>query len=146
MTRNISTFIGLWTITREITDFSGGPNAQLTGRCDFVAEGAGLTQAEVGTLQVMGSSTALKAERRYRWQAQGEVIAVFFDDGRFFHAFDPRGEEAQAEHDCPPDRYEVRYTFGVGELTAWTVEWRVRGPRKDYLSVTHFSRAVAHGA
>ncbi|WP_417242487.1 DUF6314 family protein [Celeribacter sp.] len=138
--RGLSDFEGAWAITREITDFTGGPDARLTGQCTFAPEGAGLTQAEVGTLQFAGSSVALKAERRYFWTAQGNEIAVFFDDTRFFHAFDPRGGTAQAEHDCPPDRYEVRYGFGTGALLSWTVEWRVRGPRKDYLSLTQFSR------
>ncbi|MEM5467963.1 DUF6314 family protein [Celeribacter marinus] len=137
--RQLIDFDGTWHITRTITDFTGGPNAQLVGQCSFTPQGGGLVQAEVGTLQLTGASVALKAERRYVWTSQGSDIAVYFDDGRFFHAFDPRGDVVSATHDCPPDRYDVTYDFSAWPL--WQVTWRVHGPRKDYTSLTEFSRS-----
>jgi len=146
----LEAFAGLWRIAREIEDFAGGPNARFAGEARFTpgeaesgAEGriGGLWMQECGTLR-LGESAPMLAERRYFWTepAPGS-IAVYFDDLRPFHGFTPgegEGGGAAASHDCAPDRYEVRYDFAQWPL--WRAEWRVRGPRKDYLSRSTFTR------
>lgn len=136
--RDLVAFEGTWAMEREITDHSGGPDGRLTGRCVFSPEAGGLRLTETGVLE-MAELAPMPAERRYFWRAQGAEITVEFDDGRFFHAFDPRGERAEAGHDCAPDRYDVTYDFS--RWPAWTATWRVRGPRKDYTSVTRYTPA-----
>lgn len=165
----LSDFQGAWTLIRDITDFRDAQNARLTGRCDFFAQpeqsqasmsgqhplqGAShataqdtpqapltLVQHEVGELRVARAATALSAERKYLWQEQrGDApaqIAVFFEDGRPFHSFDPALATPAASHDCPPDVYEV--TYDLSAWPQWQATWRVRGPRKDYLSITHYA-------
>ena len=54
----------------------------------------------------------MTATRDYLWRDGGAgTIEVRFGDGRFFHRFLADEPEPAAEHDCPPDRYRVRYDF-----------------------------------
>lgn len=136
--RGLAEFAGLWLIEREITDHRGGPSGRLHGTCEFVREDAGLRLFERGVLEMAGLAP-MQAERSYLWRADADGIAVEFADGRFFHAFDPRGAQTEAGHDCAPDRYDVAYDFA--DWPQWVATWRVIGPRKDYTSVTHYRRA-----
>ena len=83
----------------------------------------------------------MQATRRYLWRAGGAgAIDVLFEDGRFFHSFDPDAPTPAAPHDCPPDTYRVRYDFtGWPE---WQAEWRVTGPDKDYTMLSRFRPAA----
>lgn len=135
--RRLNDFAGLWQLSREIEDLAGGQRLFVQGICRFVEEEEGLMQIEEGVLTIPGQSP-LKAERRYLWREAAAGIAVFFEDGRDFHSFDPRQDQAEATHDCAPDRYEVCYDFA--KWPSWQAVWGVRGPRKDYVSVTRFER------
>ena len=64
-------------------------------------------------------------------------IEVRFDDGRFFHRF-AGAERPEAAHDCAPDVYRVPTTSR--DWPRWRADWRVTGPRKDYVMRTHYSR------
>jgi hypothetical protein len=82
----------------------------------------------------------MRASRGYSWRDGGAgTIEVWFEDGRFFHRFCADEPEPAAAHDCPPDRYRVRYDFG--RWPRWQAEWRVSGPRKDYGIVSRFGPA-----
>ncbi len=143
MTRQLSDFIGLWTISRHIDDrrvASGMGAARLVGTCDFTVYTEGLMQDEQGLLSMPGVDTPFEAARRYMWRADAALISVFFDDGRYFHSFDPNQAHPEADHDCTPDRYEVRYDFS--EWPIWRARWRVTGPRKDYVSVTTYRKSA----
>lgn len=105
--------------------------AQLTG------DDSAVIYHEQGQL-LTGQGPGLAASRRYNWRLEGSDIAVDFDDGRPFHRFDPMGATASASHDCPPDRYEVRYDFTAWPV--WSTRWQVMGPRKDYGMDTTYRR------
>ncbi len=126
-------FEGHWRIARRIED-RVGPDARFTGTAVFSPDGAGLLYTETGQLQMAEQSFA--ATRTYMWHPDGRQIAVYFDDGRLFHRFEP-GVRAQAGHDCAPDRYDVTYTFGAWPL--WQAVWEVRGPRKNYRMVSDYA-------
>ena len=131
--RVLEDFLGTWDIARTVTH-DGAPPAQFTGQGTWTAVGDGATYAETGLLQVAGA-TPMRAERRYRW---GPDLAVWFEDGRFFHAVPATG--GRAEHWCDPDRYIVNYDFSA--WPAFDVTWDVRGPRKDYRMVSRFTRSA----
>ena len=122
-------FEGRWRIARRITD-ALGKDATFAGTAVFSPAGADLILHEAGRLELSGQG-GFQAERRYLWRAQGALIEVLFDDGRPFHRFDPAGAVAEAGHWCDPDTYDVRYDFG--RWPRWSAEWRVTGPRKDYV-------------
>ncbi|MDF1708077.1 MAG: DUF6314 family protein [Paracoccaceae bacterium] len=121
-------FEGLWLLERQISD-ALGPDAVFNGTARFTPDDAGLTLHEAGRLNLTGQG-GFQAERRYLWRQEGTGIAVLFADGRDFHRFVP-GETAEADHWCDPDTYKVRYDFGGWPV--WQAEWRVTGPRKDYV-------------
>jgi hypothetical protein len=133
---HLAAFRGGWRIARRITDARSGGTGRFVGRARFVGAGEGLEYTEEGTLRLDGGG-ALTAARRYRWREEGGAILVAFDDGRPFHRFDCDAQRPEAEHDCLPDRYRVRYDFG--HWPVWTAVWRVSGPRKGYVSVTRYA-------
>ena len=127
----LADFMGHWTVTREIRE-ANGTRAAFRGTAHWTPEGPGALYSESGHLSIAGAPPFL-AERRYRWDAD---LNVSFDDGSPFHQVDTEGQEIT--HICPPDTYRGHYDF-----TTWPqfrLTWRVTGPRKDYVSVTCFSR------
>lgn len=138
MTRDLDAFAGSYEIAREIEDRAGDGAMRFSGRLDLLEDGTGLCWHETGRLDLPGGQV-LVAERRYLWRAGGGgLVDVLFEDGRYFHSFDPGELRPQAGHDCAPDRYDVAYDF-----TGWpnfAAHWRVTGPRKDYDSRSTYTR------
>jgi hypothetical protein len=135
----LEAFAGVWDVEREIDDTRAGRRGRFTGSATFTPDGAGLAYREAGLLR-LPDLPAMRAERSYAWRAAADgIIEVRFPDGRFFHSFATGEPEPSAVHDCPPDRYEVRYDFTA--WPCWRAEWRVRGPRKDYEMVSWFRPA-----
>lgn len=122
-------FEGRWRLDRRIID-ALGPDASLHGTAVFARQADGLVLHEAGRLELAGQG-GFAAERRYLWRQDGACIAVFFADGRAFHRFVPAPHPVEADHWCDPDTYKVRYDFTGWPV--WQAEWRVTGPRKDYV-------------
>ncbi len=134
----LADFAGLWTVTREIEDRRAGRPGSFTGLARLTPAGDGLAYAEEGRLR-LGTGPAVAASRRHLWRRADAAIEVLFEDGRPFHRFDPTEGAPSAVHDCPPDAYRVRYDFTSWPL--WRTEWRVAGPRKDYVMVSAYRPA-----
>lgn len=127
MTPALADFAGEWTVTRRIEDRRAGREGTFSGRAVFLPDGDGLDYREEGSIAFPGQPP-LRAERRYRWRAEGARIAVLYADGRPFHSFSQA--LPGAEHLCAPDLYQVRYAFEGWPV--WECVWDVSGPRKDY--------------
>ena len=139
----LAAFAGDWNLQRDIEDVRAGETGTLTGTARFTPGEAGLSYLEKGTL-ALGGRPAVAASRSYLWRDAGaSAIEVLFADGRFFHRFYADEPEPAAEHDCPPDRYRVRYDFT--RWPRWRAVWRVEGPRKDYGMVSRYSPAPGAG-
>lgn len=135
----LAAFAGSWTIERTIEDACAGRAGRFTGEARFTSAAIGLAYRERGTLR-LGDAQPLKAIRSYLWREGGAgTIAVLFEDGRLFHRFAADETRPEAVHDCPPDRYRVRYDFA--RWPRWQSEWRVQGTRKDYVLVSTFCPA-----
>ncbi|RYH09845.1 trigger factor [Tropicimonas sp. IMCC6043] len=137
--RRLGDFQGRWRLEREIKDLAAGEIMRLSGEVAFAPRADGLSYEERGVLS-LPDGRALTAVRRYLWREEGGRIVVHFDDGRFFHSFDPGAASAEAAHFCDPDDYEVRYDFS--SWPEWSSRWRVRGPRKDYVMVSRYRSAL----
>ncbi len=135
--RGLADFVGHWRIERQIEDHASGQPLSFSGRATLTDEGGCLLYEEAGTL-VMPGQAGFHATRRYTWREVPGAIQVYFDDGRYFHSFDPNAAAPEDRHWCDPDTYEARYSFEYWPL--WQADWRVRGPRKDYVSRTSYSR------
>jgi hypothetical protein len=135
----LEAFEGLWEIDRDIHDLRAGRSGRFSGRAEFRPGPEGLAYREEGRLALEGAA-AMTAARDYLWRDGGAgTIEVLFADGRFFHRFLADEPEPAAEHDCPPDRYRVRYDFS--RWPRWSAAWAVTGPRKDYRLVSRYSPA-----
>lgn len=126
---------GRWSVSRVIEDRRADLMGRFEGEAVWMPDANGLIQDEQGTL-IYGTATPMQATRRYLWRAQGPDLLVFFDDGRSFHTVPAPGDDAL--HDCPPDTYRVRYSFGAKD--AFLTQWHVTGPRKDAVLRTQFTR------
>jgi hypothetical protein len=123
-------FIGRWSLQRSITQ-ADGSSARFEGQAEWQPRAGGALYVETGALVLPGGR--FHAERRYLWEAD---LTVRFEDGRFFHRVPPEG--GATGHWCDPDQYDVTYDFA--QFPLWSCRWRVRGPRKDYLLCSHYSR------
>lgn len=118
--------------------------------------------SESGLLRQLPSAAdapSFPTTQSYIWQLQndGAAIDVYFDEQplRFFHPLQFKQETKQqtdvnapqhallvatAVHDCNPDTYHV--TFSTPAIDAgtpvFTVEYRVQGPQKNYISLTKY--------
>jgi hypothetical protein len=101
---------GRWSLERRIDDRRAGLTGRLEGTCTWRPDAAGLVQEEAGTLHY-GDAPPIRAERRYLWRAEGDGLAVYFEDGRAFHRLGPG--RVSDRHDCAPDTYDVAYVFEV---------------------------------
>jgi hypothetical protein len=132
-------FAGNWQLERELIDRLGAMNGVLAGTATLTRAGdAGLTYNEVGEL-TLASGASLRAERRYLWDFTKGEIAVFFADGAPFHTFTPQGLGLGTAHLCGADLYNVTYDFR--DWPRWQAHWEVRGPKKDYASVSRYAPA-----
>lgn len=122
-------------MSRVVFDRRFSRHGCLDGSAQFTRRADGLDYYETGLLRFPGQ-TALRADRRYRWEPDARGAKVFFEDGRFFHALD-FVDDWRADHDCAPDHYSVRFDFKA--WPDWTAEWTVLGPEKDYVMQSRFS-------
>lgn len=133
----LSAFEGSWRLTRSIDDRAGGVDRIFAGQAQLIRRADGLRYFETGTW-TSSDWEGLTATRAYFWREEKGRIAVDYEDGRPFHSFAVvPGGMSESGHDCAPDRYDVTYSFDLPER--WTAEWRVSGPRKDYVSVTEYA-------
>lgn len=130
-------FAGSWDLDRQIDDRRAGTWATFAGQAEFLAQDGGLRYHETGVLHLPGVAP-IKAERIYHWHGDGADVAVTFEDGRPFHTVSLSDPAPQARHWCDPDIYDVAY--GFEDWPVWTSQWRVAGPRKDYVMISTYRR------
>ncbi|MFG5380310.1 DUF6314 family protein [Yoonia sp. R2-816] len=134
----LADFKGEWRITREITDRLTGNAGRLEGTATFTDDAPDtLLYEERGRLR-LGDGPEMAATRRYRWHFADGRVDMTFDDGSAFHSFVPHSYVSGTDHQCGDDAYAVRYDFIP--WPRWRAVWVVTGPRKDYTSVTEFTR------
>lgn len=130
-------FAGHWRLDRWISDARAGRDGRFSGEAVFTPQGATLLYRETGELRL--GETALAAEQAHVWRQEGTRICVVFSDGRPFHCFEMSVLTPTARHDCAPDIYRVSYDFAG--WPEWRAEWRVSGPRKDYVMTSAYRQA-----
>jgi Family of unknown function (DUF6314) len=137
---------GCWQLDRVLTDHRAGIEGRFTGHALVVAAPGRPGEwryTEHGELRF--AAHAGPASRRLRYQGLPDgTVAVRFADGRPFYVLDLRTGQAQAEHGCGPDHYQLSHRVLGADLLE--EEWRVRGPAKDYLAITRLARKPLHHA
>ncbi|WP_120632804.1 DUF6314 family protein [Ruegeria sp. EL01] len=135
MPSRLSDFEGRWSLTRTIRDARAGQIVQATGQADLRQTDGGLIYEEEVKLRIPGQPE-MTGTRRYLWRDAGDLIAIHFDDDRYFHALKLGVTKARDHHDCPPDSYDAAYDFRT--WPRWNVRWVVSGPRKSYEMHTEY--------
>lgn len=130
-------FVGRWQIQRQITDLRILESGTLEGEAIYTDVDGVLHYNERGTLRFAGGAPVL-AERRYRWIFEENDVRVTHDDDTPFHSFARVGASEATPHLCGADMYNGTYAFA--RFPDWQVTWTVKGPRKDYRSVTQYTR------
>ena len=133
---------GGWRAERVIEDFHSGTAGAFTGTASFTALGdaahpGALGYREHGQL-VYGRHRGPASRSLLYLPAADGSVAVRFADGRPFYALDLRPGIWQADHPCGMDGYHV--TVQLLGPDAYTEQWRVTGPGKDYLMTTTLTR------
>ncbi len=135
---DLSDLEGRWHLTRRIEDLRAGLSGRLEGEAIWLRDADGLRQEERGLLHY-GSAPPMQASRVYLWRAEQDGLIVLFEDGRPFHRLRPGSVSGPVadRHLCPPDVYDVRYTFEAWPV--WEQHWHVTGPRKDARITSRFT-------
>lgn len=135
-------FRGDWVLHRQVTDRRAGTMLNFDGCLAITVEDSRLRLEETGRWSDAPWGP-LAGHRVYLWVPEGrERVAVLYEDGRPFHAFEPvRQGRARARHLCDPDTYDVTYEFDLP--ACWQHRWEVTGPTKDYTMLTRLTRPVS---
>lgn len=125
---------GSWRITRLITNALTGSVAHMNGVLEITeVDSRCFRWTETGEL-LIGDAT-LPVWRRYLLQDQ-DGWKLTFENSDLFHDWRPVDD---ARHLCGEDLYRGAYRFD-GLPHRWTVDWWVRGPRKDMHLHTRLER------
>ncbi|MGW1065964.1 DUF6314 family protein [Streptomyces aureus] len=135
---------GAWRVERSVRDLASGAEGRFTGTTVFdPLEGSGLLHRESGTFVWQG--VARPAERTLRFlpgDGPGRAL-VRFADGRPFHDLDLTSGHWVTDHPCSADLYRGEFT--VRDEHHWRSLWRVRGPAKDLVLTTDYTRQATAG-
>lgn len=133
---------GAWTLARTIEG-----QAAMTGTAVFTPGEPGvLKYREEGRIR-LADGKEFDGHREYLFErAPGGFVVHFAETPpRLFHAIgivrDGDALAGSATHLCTPDTYDSSYRFLPDG--SFEIRHTVRGPRKDYLSATVFTRRAA---
>jgi hypothetical protein len=153
-------FLGTWKLRRSLTSaLPGFPSGEFTGTASFRphnADASCLLYHETGEL-VTEQGYKLLANRKYiyRFNPDDQNISIWFvkepaPDGNeevdyLFHELDfsylHQRWIAKGDHFCEKDMYWAFYDFRLANnMSKWGLRYKVKGPRKDYLSDSAFER------
>ncbi|MFI9639083.1 DUF6314 family protein [Micromonospora sp. NPDC051925] len=129
---------GEWRVHRTIFDHRAHQDGVFTGRAVFSPGPPGeLWYAEQGEVAI-GTYRGPASRRLIYRDRGGPAMDVHFADGRPFYRLDLRDGQWSASHLCNADTYRV-----AGRLLhadAFTEQWHVEGPTKEYDLDTTYTR------
>ena len=167
MRRVFDSMVGSWTMARSIiSHLSTYPSGKFEGTaklesrppsdqafdCEMLYHEEGEFKAEQGL--------TFRASRRYvyRYQASTNKITAWFTKpdeqnsvDHLFHQVDTEVESsststagnlsAEGYHLCVQDEYNAHYRFKLDDdhLKSWTLAYKVKGPKKDYVSTATYT-------
>jgi hypothetical protein len=130
---------GSWRVERSVRDLASGDTGRFCGATVFSPlEGGGLLHHESGTFVWQGVPRPAERMLRFLPGSSPGTADVRFSDGRPFHDLDLRTGHHIADHPCAADLYRGEFT--VRDEDHWRTVWRVRGPAKDLVLTTDYTR------
>ena len=113
-----------------VRDFMGSAGCVFAGEALLTESGF----SETGEMRI--GDRALPASRDYRLERHAGSVVVFRGDELFIR-LDDRPSQI-VHHQCGDDSYVGRFIFR--DPDEWIEAWRVKGPRKNYASISRFHR------
>ncbi|MBD0837910.1 DUF6314 family protein [Streptomyces sp. TRM68416] len=130
---------GGWRVHRSVLDQGSDERGEFTGTTLFgPLDGGGLLHEENGTFRWRGVARPAERTLRFRPGSPPGTADVRFADGRPFHHLDLTTGHHIADHPCAADLYRGEFT--VLDADHWRSVWRVRGPAKDLVLTTDYTR------
>ncbi|MEO0896690.1 MAG: DUF6314 family protein [Bacteroidota bacterium] len=134
---------GEWVFSRTISSFGSTKGVGIFSPLQenhFHYQEEGMTTLDNGR--------ELKSTQEYIYEWTGEQIVIWFSKlgkkDRPFHYlnfdmdFDNKRWESQDYHLCVADHYWGTYSFD--QFGHFTIQYKVKGPKKDYVSTTLFQK------
>ncbi len=139
--QTIALLLGSWQIERTIVDYRAGERGSFVGSGTFalVDDTAG-TRAhydESGRFS-FGDYVGRSSRELDFVASRDHGVVVNLRDGHVFVELNLTAGISRDEHVCRADRYEITMTAKSPDLLE--EQWRVRGPQKDYVAVTTYTR------
>jgi cation diffusion facilitator CzcD-associated flavoprotein CzcO len=147
----MSALVGKWSFHRTITEKSAAPSKPqtITGEVNFSLQGPFwdvVLYREDGTFE-LPNGNILEVFREYEYVSKNDTLEIYFrEDGRRALLFLSLKFEkkkngfwvATSDHLCIKDLYKGTFTVAFDGISASEVNmtYRVKGPNKDYESVT----------
>ncbi|MGW1023431.1 DUF6314 family protein [Streptomyces sp. NPDC002577] len=137
---------GSWDVDRTVRDLASGDEGHFSGTTVFGpldggggdADACGLLHEESGTFVWQGTPRPAERTLRFLPGPSAGTARVRFSDGRPFHDLDLRSGRHVADHPCAADLYRGEFTAYSADM--WHTVWRVKGPAKDLVLVTEYTR------
>ncbi|MFJ8635467.1 DUF6314 family protein [Streptomyces sp. NPDC093568] len=130
---------GSWRAVRSVRDLASEETGEFSGITVFdPLEGGGLLHHEAGVFVWRGVPRPAERTLRFLPGASPGTADVRFSDGRPFHDLDLASGHHIADHPCAADLYRGEFT--VLDADHWRSVWRVRGPVKDLVLTTDYTR------
>ena len=129
--------LGAWSVEREVSG-----QASLAGTAHVRTTGGGAAEfcEHLAVRTIHGAAFA--GSQRYEMRQTADGFALYFartttlfQDVRFVHG---TGLHAEARHHCGQDSYES--TYRIGRSGDFILQHTVRGPRKNYSSISIYRR------
>ena len=128
---------GPWRLARKIDDHLAGQVVTLAGTASFTPYDGGLLQRDAGQL-CLPDGQRMEAAQSYIWRFEADEAWMDYADGRPFISLAAPFGVVDSAHLCGDDHYDVRFDFR--QAGDWTSTWRVKGPRKNYVMQSAYSR------
>lgn len=130
-------FTGLWAYERRISQ----PDITVYGVASFEdIDAHSKAFHEEGAYHLNGTQYSCFQKQTWIWSEQ--KLTLLKHDGNILHVFDLEPADLplqlQHTHSCGADTYTS--SFDVLSHSQWRTTYHVSGPRKNYTSVTVFSR------
>lgn len=135
----LSFLCGSWKIERTFDDRGSARSGRFIGTGEFIPVAdrtpvmAALAYQEQGVLSLGGHVGQASRRLEYR-RSEGDVVELFFEDGRRFVDLSLVTGWWRSTHRCDEDTYEIITTV-VSQIEI-VEHWSVTGPSKDYDAVT----------
>ena len=128
---DLNEVLGEWQVRRRISDAPTG----LVTRFQGTAQISDSTFHETGMIQFQNQR--LSSQRQYLLEWSDGAVEVRRPDGSPFITLEAQGIQRVVHH-CGDDLYRGLFMFASNRR--WAEIWTVRGPRKNYRSVSQYWR------